>query len=195
MDGSEGASPQSTEPTLYPLSVLHAQYYDAHALRIGTDSLSATAAALTDLAALQSACVRLHTPTNLTDEFASCPASRPVVDPLVDGLHHSFDAGEYSPFQDFRLQIPVRDCPMLRAEPRDVRRGCAGCPVVQPAWQRGYTAARGCDEALNAYCATEAGCDLPEHSSCTGGAPLVRHSMGCTGGSFTYIGSGRPALH
>ena len=48
--------------------------------------LSAASVALTDLAAQQPACLRLHTPSNLTYEFMPpCFLSRPVTDLLVDG--------------------------------------------------------------------------------------------------------------
>jgi hypothetical protein len=56
----------------------------------------------------------------------------------------------------------------LPAEPRSAT--C--CPVVRPSWRKGYVAARGCDAVLNAWCATEAGCELPQHSSCTDGTSL-----------------------
>ena len=48
--------------------------------------LSTASVALTDLAAQQPACLRLHTPSNLTYEFMPpCFLSRPVTDLLVDG--------------------------------------------------------------------------------------------------------------
>ena len=141
------------------------------------DKLSDAAQALTALAEQQPNCVRLNTPTVLVPELP-CSISRPIVDPFVDGVPHRFSASTYWNAQTPSLAQPVRSCPSLPPSPSGPVHSCTPCPALPSNWMSNYDGAEGCDEAMNYYCWTSAGCIIPEFKDCTGSPPLVARRSG-----------------